>query len=85
MTDLEKRLLFSLADMVAQNCDPEKAADGSIIYETGFIRCHKESMQLLVKCGVMEEIHDGFGRNYSARFIALYPYEAVKLAIKRLG
>ena len=63
MTDLEKEAIELVADLVAQGCYEK---DG--VYETCCISTHKDALKFLVRVGIMEEVKDGIGRNYWARF-----------------
>lgn len=61
--NLETEAIGLVADLVAQCCFEKEG-----VYETCCIRVYKDAMKFLVKQGVMEEVKDGIGRNYWARF-----------------
>jgi hypothetical protein len=60
----KSELLFALAGMVETHC-----VERENVYETGWLGVNKEAMQLLVRCGVMKLVKDGYGRGYWAKFI----------------
>lgn len=52
-----------IADMVAQHCYEKEG-----IYESGCISANADAIRFLCAEGWMEMVHDGIGRNCSARF-----------------
>jgi hypothetical protein len=79
VTSNENRLLWALRDMVAQHCscvDPQglrnKVLDTELVFDSGYIRCNRTAMEILVEHGHMELVSadDGGGRWYRAKMIS---------------
>jgi uncharacterized membrane protein len=79
MTQLERRLIYDLADMVAQHCDEK---DG--IYDTGCISTNKQALITLVELGIMEEQYkekkfaERWERWYYAKFVPNWEQKLAK-------
>jgi hypothetical protein len=81
LSAFEKELLDLVGTMVEQHCRSRVfREDGSWTpaqhenqYDSGFIRVHKEAMQMLVQYGLMEclypEQEDSVFRDYDAKFV----------------
>jgi hypothetical protein len=71
VTATENRLLWALRDLVLQHCDTRK--DDTDVYNSGFIRCNRTAMEILVEYGhltLLSEDECG-GRWYEARMVAV--------------
>lgn len=69
ITANENRLLWALRDMVGQHVD----RNGHDLIDSGFIRCNRSAMEILVEYGHMELVSadDSGGRWYQARMIPM--------------
>ena len=75
LTDLERRLILELGDMITQHCQISKGSsiypndgDGAPYYDSMALTANRDAIRLMIELGFMAEVGEGYGRRIVARF-----------------